>query len=100
MVQACHPRRLALTSLVFSSADWLPQGHVTSHASVVCALALVRRLDLWSYHLVSRGLSMLALSVLVGAGHDALPACAEVHLRTCAVCRSGVLAVPVRCSLR
>ena len=56
---------------------------------------VVRRLDLWSYHLVSRGLSLLALSVLVGAGHDALPACAEVHLRTCAVCRSGVLAVPV-----
>ena len=57
---------------------------------------VVRRLDLLSYHLVSRGLILLALSVLVGAGHDALPACAEVHLRTCAVCRSGVLAVPVR----
>ena len=56
---------------------------------------VVRRLDLWSYHLVSRGLSLLALSVLVGSGHDALPACAEVHWRTCAVCRSGVLAVPV-----
>jgi len=56
---------------------------------------VVRRLDLWSYHLVSRGLILLALSVLVGSGHDALPACAEVHWRTCAVCRSGVLAVPV-----